>query len=127
MAEVSVNVGGRTYRLACRDGEEEDLRAAASLLDSRVSNLNENLGSVGEARLLLMAALLVSGELLERKLGSASSGAKSGAPQPTPQPTPQPASQPAPANAGPDRATYEALARRVEALASTLEEAAKAA
>jgi len=118
MAEVNVNVGGRDYRLACRDGEEEDLRAAASLLDSRVSNLNENLGSVGEARLLLMAALLVSGELLERKLGKASASPGSAAPPPM---------QPVAAAPGPDRATYEALARRVEALASTLEEAAKAA
>lgn len=114
MAEVNVNVGGRDYRLACRDGEEEDLRAAASLLDSRVSNLSENLGSVGEARLLLMAALLVSGELLERKLGK------------TPGPSAEPA-QPATGNPVPDRAAYEALAQRVEALATTLEEAARAA
>ncbi len=116
MAEVNVNVGGRDYRLACRDGEEEDLRAAASLLDSRVSNLNENLGSVGEARLLLMAALLVSGELLERKLGKA--GGSAGAPLPA---------QPIATSPVPDRAAYEALAQRVEALATTLEEAAKAA
>lgn len=114
MAEVNVHVGGRDYRLACRDGEEEDLRAAASLLDSRVSNLSENLGSVGEARLLLMAALLVSGELLERKLGKASGTAAS----------PPQAIAPSPSA---DRAAYETLARRIEALATTLEEAAKAA
>jgi len=117
MAEVNVNVGGRDYRLACRNGEEDDLLAAASLLDSRVSNLNENLGSVGEARLLLMAALLVSGELLERKLGKAS-GASGSSPPPA---------QAVASNPAPDRAIYEALARRVESLATTLEEAAKAA
>lgn len=118
MAEVNVNVGGRDYRLACRDGEEEDLRAAASLLDSRVSDLSENLGSVGEARLLLMAALLVSGELLERKLGKAA-----GSPGKAPPPVAR-----AVANGPlPNRAAYEALARRVESLASTLEEAARVA
>jgi cell division protein ZapA len=113
MAEVNLLVGGREYRLACRDGEEEDLRAAASLLDARVSNLSENLGSVGEARLLLMAALLVSGELLERKLGQSATALASPAP-----------ASPAPA---PDRAAFEALARRAEALASRLEDSAAAA
>ncbi len=117
MAEVNINVGGREYRLACRDGEEEDLRAAASLLDARVSNLNENLGSVGEARLLLMAALLVSGELLERKLGRGGP-----AERPSAIPSAAPSSLP-----GPDRAAFEALAIRAETLANRLEEAARAA
>lgn len=67
MAEVSLTIGGRAYKLACRDGEEDDLRAAAGLLQSRVASLMQAHGSVAEPRLLLMAALLVSGELLERK------------------------------------------------------------
>jgi cell division protein ZapA len=113
MAEVNVTVGGREYRLACRDGDEDDLRAAASLLDARVSNLSENLGSVGEARLLLMAALLVSGELLDRKLGrSAGAPASNGEPN---------------GASDADRAAFEALAARAELLAARLEDAAKAA
>ena len=71
MAEISLSIGGRAYKLACRDGEEEDLRAAAGLLDSRVSSLMQAHGAVAEPRLLLMAALLVSGELLERKSSEA--------------------------------------------------------
>lgn len=115
MAEISLSIGGRAYKLACRDGEEEDLRAAAGLLDSRVSALMQAHGAVAEPRLLLMAALLVSGELLERKSGEAritpiSAGAVAAA---------------APSGPGPEE--LEALARRAEALARKLEEAANAA
>jgi cell division protein ZapA len=110
MAEVSLTVGGRAYRLACRDGEEEDLRAAASLLDSRVNGLMQAHGAIAEPRLLLMAALLVSGELLERKAGSAR-------PQPAPMPDP---------GLRMDRIAFESLAARAERLAERLEEAALA-
>lgn len=109
MAEVSLTVGGRAYRLACRDGEEEDLRAAATLLDSRVSGLMQAHGAIAEPRLLLMAALLLSGELLERKAGG---------PRPLPAfPEPGPRM---------DRAAFESLAARAERLAQRLEEAAVA-
>jgi cell division protein ZapA len=110
MAEVNLTVGGRAYRLACRDGEEDDLRAAAGLLESRVASLMEAHGAVAEPRLLLMAALLVSGELLERKSSEA---------RLTPFPVPSaPEALPI--------AAYEALAARAEALANRLEEAASA-
>jgi cell division protein ZapA len=65
VAEVTVAVAGRSYRLACRDGDEPGLLAAADHLDLRASALADGLGAVGESRLLLMAALLVTGELLE--------------------------------------------------------------
>lgn len=111
MAEVSLTVGGRAYRLACRDGEEEDLRAAASLLDSRVSSLMQAHGAIAEPRLLLMAALLLSGELLERKT--------SVGPRPVPAPVPD-------AVPRMDRAAFESLAARAERLAQRLEEASVA-
>lgn len=109
MAEVTLSVGGRAYKLACRDGEEDDLRAAGGLLDSRVAGLMEAHGAVAEPRLLLMAALLVSGELLERKSTEARLTPFTGQ---------------VPTEALPDRAAYEALAQRAEALARRLEEAA---
>jgi cell division protein ZapA len=108
MAEVTLSVGGRAYRLACRDGEEADLRAAGGLLESRVASLMEAHGAVAEPRLLLMAALLVSGELLERKSSEA---------RPTAYPTPIP-------SGATGLADFQALARRAEALAARLEEAA---
>lgn len=114
MAEVTLSVGGRAYKLACRDGEEDDLRAAAGLLESRVTSLTEAHGAVAEPRLLLMAALLVSGELLERKSSEA---------RLSPNPSPYPAAPAAaPDIAAPDRAAFEALAARAEALARQLED-----
>ena len=108
MAEVTLTIGGRAYKLACRDGEEDDLRAAGGLLESRVGSLMDAHGAVAEPRLLLMAALLVSGELLERKSNDARLS-----------PFPAPAQ-------GPSMAQFEALAQRAEALAQRLEEAASA-
>ncbi len=108
MAEVSLSIGGRAYKLACRDGEEADLRAAAGLLDSRVASLMQAHGAVAEQRLLLMAALLVSGELLERKAGEARLSPVPSAPLPK----------------GPGPEVLEALALRAEALARKLEQAA---
>ena len=108
MAEVTLTIGGRAYKLACRDGEEDDLRAAGGLLESRVASLMDAHGAVAEPRLLLMAALLVSGELLERKATEA---------RLSPFPAPQQL---------PNLAQYEALAARAETLAQRLEEAASA-
>ena len=70
MAEVMLSIGGRAYKLACRDGEEPALRAAGHYLDSKSSALVEGLGALGEARLLLMAALQVTGELLDERRGA---------------------------------------------------------
>ena len=119
MAEVSLTIGGRAYRLACRDGEEADLRAAAGLLESRVASLMQAHGAVAEPRLLLMAALLLSGELLEERsnavrlmpsLKAVTEGTA--------------ASDGLAIDAPIDLAGLEALARRAEALAQRLEEAA---
>lgn len=115
MAEVSLSVGGRAYKLACRDGEEEELRAAASLLDARVAALMQAHGAIAEPRLLLMAALLVSGELLERKTTDAR-GAQGLS-----------AVENGRGEAGLDQGAMEALAARAERLALKLEEAAQRA
>lgn len=64
-------IGGRAYKLSCRDGEEPALRAAGAYLDSKTGDLVNALGALGEARLLLMAALQVTGELLDERQGGA--------------------------------------------------------
>ena len=64
MAQVTVLVNGRNYTLACEDGEEEHLTALAAFIDSRVSELGIAVGQqVGDARLMLMASLVVADEL----------------------------------------------------------------
>jgi len=67
MAEVSVRVNGRDYTVACGDGEERHLQQLAQYINERVGELVEQVGQVGEARLLLMAALLVADELAESR------------------------------------------------------------
>ncbi|MBI1210493.1 MAG: cell division protein ZapA [Alphaproteobacteria bacterium] len=63
MAQVTVLVNGRNYTLACEDGEEEHLTALAAFIDARVAELGRQIGQVGDARLMLMASLVVTDEL----------------------------------------------------------------
>ena len=62
MAQVTLSVNGQTYALACRDGDEENIATLAALVDERARDLASRLGQVGEARLLLMVALLLADE-----------------------------------------------------------------
>jgi cell division protein ZapA len=64
MAQVSIDVNGRNYTLTCEAGEEEHLRGLAAHVDRKVTALSESVGQIGDARLLLMAALLTTEEHL---------------------------------------------------------------
>ena len=63
MPEVSVSVNGRTYSLACADGEEQRLQALGGEIDQIVRALAGEHGAVGETRLLLMTCLLLADQL----------------------------------------------------------------
>jgi cell division protein ZapA len=63
MAQVTVLVNGRNYTLACEDGEEEHLTALAAFIEARVAELGRSVGQVGDARLMLMASLVIADEL----------------------------------------------------------------
>lgn len=65
MAQVSLQVNGYGYILGCADGEEEHLRTLAADLDRRIDEIKVSTGPSGEARMLLMAALLISDELFD--------------------------------------------------------------
>ena len=67
MAEVDVIIAGRPYRVACRDGEEENLRAAARLVDAKSREAIAGLGTLSEARQLLFAGLLLADQLIEQR------------------------------------------------------------
>ena len=60
MPEVDVNIGGRTFAVACQEGEEEFLLSAAAMLDTEASVLVDQMGRVPEARMLLMAGLMLA-------------------------------------------------------------------
>lgn len=63
MAQVSVPVNGRSYAIACEDGQETRIRRLAQYVDAKVSEFVGSAGQVGEARLLLLAALVIADEL----------------------------------------------------------------
>lgn len=65
MGQISVNIGGRSYGLACRDGEEIRLSRLATHLSEKASELEGSLGQMSEPRLLLMAGILVTDELFD--------------------------------------------------------------
>ena len=98
-ALVDLTIAGRTYQVACREGEEENLRSAARLVDGKSREALSGLGTLSEARQFLFASLLLADQLITKD--------------------PQAA-----APAGPDpalAAQAEALASRLELLAETLE------
>jgi len=65
MASVNVTINGRNYRMACEDGEEPHLMELARDLDERIANLRSSFGEIGDMRLTVMAALMISDELTE--------------------------------------------------------------
>jgi cell division protein ZapA len=65
MAQVSVTINGRQYRMACEDGQENHLLRLAKDLDERIVGLRGKFGQIGDARLIVMAALTVSDDLAE--------------------------------------------------------------
>lgn len=67
MAEVQIEVGGRRYQVACRDGGEERLRELGRLVDARAADVIRAIGKGNEPRELLMTALLLADELDEAR------------------------------------------------------------
>ena len=65
MAQVEVTVNGRNYGIACDDGQEDHLIELAEFVERKVSELVSAIGQVGDARLLVMASLLIADELSE--------------------------------------------------------------
>ncbi|MEV8466732.1 cell division protein ZapA [Fluviibacterium sp. DFM31] len=64
MPEVTIKIGGRSFDVACQDGEQDFLHSAAKLLDDEISVMADQLGRVPEARMLLMAGLLLADKTL---------------------------------------------------------------
>lgn len=59
MAEVDITVNSRSYRISCKDGEEERIMSLASLINQQVLQLSERIGQLGEARMILLASLVL--------------------------------------------------------------------
>jgi cell division protein ZapA len=65
MAQVVVTIAGRTYRMACDDGEEARLEHLARDFDARIAGLRASFGEIGDQRIVVMAALTLADELNE--------------------------------------------------------------
>lgn len=65
MAEVTVQIAGRNYRMACDPGQENHLRKLGALIDGRIAQMRESFGEIGDMRLTVMAAIVVADELSE--------------------------------------------------------------
>ena len=100
---IDLNIAGRSYQVACRDGKEENLRAAARLVDGKSREALAGLGTLSEARQFLFASLLLADQLIDKSPDAAAAVAEPSPPDP----------------ALVERA--EALANRLEMLAAQLE------
>jgi cell division protein ZapA len=99
---IDLTIAGRVYPVACREGEEDSLRAAAQLVDSKSREALAGLGTLSEARQFLFASLLLADQLIDKK--------------------PEAAAQARPALPDPVLAARaDALAERLEAVADALE------
>ena len=65
MAQVTVTIDGKAYRMACDEGQEEHLIELASRFDRYVSHLKGSFGEIGDLRLTVMAGIMVMDELAE--------------------------------------------------------------
>jgi len=102
---VDLTIAGRTYQVACRECEEENLRTAARLVDGKSREALAGLGTLSEARQFLFASLLLADQLIDKPQEAGAS------------PLPPPPSRPDPALV----LRAESLADRLESLALALE------
>ena len=60
MADLEIHIGGRSFMVSCQPGEEHFLNAAAQMLDIEAQPLVAQMGRLPEARMLLMAGLMLA-------------------------------------------------------------------
>jgi cell division protein ZapA len=65
MAQVTVTIDGKAYRMACEEGQEGHLTGLAQNFDQYVTHLKGQFGEIGDLRLTVMAAIMVMDELSE--------------------------------------------------------------
>lgn len=65
MGQVSVEINGRNYRMACDDGEEGHVAELGARLNACVNDLRDSFGEIGDQRLTVMAAMMMTDQLFE--------------------------------------------------------------
>lgn len=65
MAQVTVTIDGKAYRMACDEGQEGHLADLADRFDRYVAHLKSQFGEIGDLRITVMAGIMVMDELSE--------------------------------------------------------------
>ena len=106
MAQVTIRINGYAYTVGCEDGQETHLERMAAEIEQRINSIKAIGGQSGEARLLMLASLLLADELHDMRNAA-------------PPPAPAPAAKPDPAMRG----KLRRLAARAEEIAADLTDA----
>lgn len=64
MPQVAVQINGKTYRMACDEGQEAHLLDLAHRFDRTINQLKGSFGEIGDQRLTVMAGVMVTDELV---------------------------------------------------------------
>ena len=67
MANITVKFNGKEFLLSCEDGQEEHLDELSLQLNNRFNNLKNDLGNIGENKLLLITSIKIMDEYFETK------------------------------------------------------------
>ena len=67
MANVSIKFNGKEFLLSCEDGQEEQLEELLIQINQKFNNLKNDLGNLGENKLLLITAVKIMDEYYETK------------------------------------------------------------
>jgi cell division protein ZapA len=75
MAQVTIRINGYTYSVGCEDGQETHLGLMAAEIEQRITSIRAIGGQSGEAKLLMLAALLLADELHDTRAKAVAAGA----------------------------------------------------
>ena len=67
MANVNIKFNGKDFLLSCDDGQEEHLEELLSHINQKFNDLKDDLGNIGENKLLLITAVKIMDEYFETK------------------------------------------------------------
>ena len=65
MAQVTVMIDGKAYRMACEEGQEGHLTDLATRFDRYVGHLKDQFGEIGDLRITVMAGIMIMDEISE--------------------------------------------------------------
>jgi cell division protein ZapA len=76
MAHVTIRINGYAYTVGCEDGQEQHLMQMAAEIEQRITSIKEGIGvQSGEAKLLMLASLMLADELHDQRTTAAAKAA----------------------------------------------------